>query len=112
MTSAKFAKGQTVFQACINFACKDGVRIGVVIERMLDSAGKKFVTFYDRADLDSVFGRRERIEYAAIFATQQEAFQHLQNSASTGAICKTVYTDSNDESFRDFRSGAMALELK
>lgn len=119
----KFNKNQIVFQACHTFAAiqptsKNGdllireVMIGVVIERQVESCGQKQTTFFNRGGNDSVFGRTMYAGYNNAFATQDEAFAALKSSPSCSVICPDVYSDANNSSFDDVKSGQMNIAEK
>jgi hypothetical protein len=118
--SGKFKRGQIVFQSCTRFAevakigTNDGKRIsevtiGVVIEREIDSCGKKIATFSDRGGNDNVFGRTYYFTNFPVFlfATADEALAALH--AGSDVICPDVYTDANKDAFTHLRNGSMRI---
>lgn len=118
-TAKRFTNGQTVFYASTYFGCvgkgdryHDNVRLGVVIERQVDACGVKQITFFNRGNNDSVFGRRENANNQAICETAEEAFNFLRNSLIVDVVCPDVYTDSDKRCFDDLRNSTMRIAEK
>ena len=88
--AGRFAKGQTIFQACWQFASKyPEVVEQRVISRTVDSCGKKFVTFEDHGH-DSTYGRREPADSVLLFALADDAFKYLADNAGYVKCYKKV----------------------
>lgn len=102
----RFTKWQTVFYASSNFSSLGNLRVGVVIERQVESCGAKQITFFDRCGNDDVFGRSQRADSPAICSTAEEAFSYLQAS-SADLICPDIYSDANKRCFIDARNGTL-----
>lgn len=75
----RFKKGQAIYQICPSF-CALPVSsnppyadfCALVIERVVDACGARYVTFYDRGN-DYVFHRRLSAASDLLFATRAEA---------------------------------------
>jgi len=129
MAKSRFVKGQIVYSVCTRFSTfgqyairnasgkflgwtdgpktRDGhaIKIAVVIERQVDACGAKQVTFYDRGNNDSVFGRMERADIPTIFNTAEEAFAYAE--ANCDIVAAKVYSDADDEAFEEVNNGTM-----
>lgn len=113
MNKAPFKKGQLVYHAKSYFgtvatdATRGDIRIGVVIERLVDSCGVKKVTFADRGGLDDVFGKSQYFSCGTqfIFATAEGAFAALKSDV----ICPDVYSDDTRKVFIDFADGVLRI---
>jgi len=88
------------------------IRIGIVVERMLESCGKKQATFFDRGGVDSVFGRVHYFNHGDLFASAEEAVEALRKTNFCDVICNKIYSDSNKESFEDLRNGNLIIAEK
>ena len=120
-TAKRFTKGQTVFYASTNLGrVGEGdrdhnfhsVQLGAVIERQVDACGAKQVTFFNRGNNDSVFGRSQYASNQAICATASEAFEFLRNSPLVDVVCPDIYTDADKRWFDDLRNGTMRIAEK
>ncbi len=109
----RFAKGQTVFFACLDmFEVASGerngrleiVHAGAVITRTVDACGAKQVTFEDHGN-DSTFGRSMYANSDQLFNTAEEAFEYLKNSRYVEVIAKKVYSDANREWYDEIVQG-------
>lgn len=116
-------KGDIVYQSCSFFAIvgKGGMNgdiymtdiyVGVVIERELDTCGKKQATFSNRGDLDHVLGRVCYLTHKnaenKIFNTSSEAFTSLKSDV----VCPDIYSDSSRQVFDDLKDGSLRIVPK
>lgn len=120
-TAKRFTKGQTVFYASTNFSrvgdgdrAHDfhGVQIGLVIERQVDACGAKQVTFFNRGENDSIFGRSHLANNPEICTTADEAFAFLRNHNRVDVVCPDIYTDTDKRCFDDLRNGTLRIAEK
>jgi hypothetical protein len=88
--TARFSKGQTVFQAT-TLLCSDnqkGIAFSAVIERIVDACGQKKLTFFNRSErCDSIFGRSKHPEQQQLFSDAESAFRYLEEQAIKDAAC-------------------------
>ena len=97
----RFKKGQTVYKSSLNHSEHDKILMFAVVERVVDSCGKKRVTFYDRGN-DFIFGKSDNPDSEHLHETAEGAFKYLEKRKcdleSTGCkvvIRKDIVSDDN-----------------
>lgn len=86
---SKFTKNQTVYYASTRFATTANECFLAVVERVVDACGKKQITFFNRNNMDFVFGRRATMAFP-IFATAEDAFAYLESFVAERAKWNAV----------------------
>jgi len=100
---SQFKKGQEVFQACLNYAAKGQLSEIRVVSRIVDSCGKKQMTFVEHGK-DGVYGKTKYTTvdgiFATVFATPDAAFEFIaayteaRKDAFTWIVVNEVHDDS------------------
>jgi hypothetical protein len=119
----RFLKNEIVYKVSTDFATVgkasynedkyiSEVRLGIIVERQVESCGAKRITFYDRANNDFVFGKSAHSDNETYFKSVEDAFNFLKNSNQCQVICPDVYSDADNKSFDDFNNGKMRIAQK
>lgn len=112
----RFAKGQTVYQACAHFSGFEGDEhhketiLGIVVSRVIDSCGAKKITFAERG-ADWVYGKSDTANSQKLFADAESAFAYLAAYPYTDVICPDVYADDNS-AFDALKNGTLRIAAK
>lgn len=120
----KFKKGQKVYYASTNFGYiytnkdKPDIKILTVVERTVDSCGKKQMTFYDFG-YDLVFHRTTYAPYDVYFTTRYAAYEflkHYKKERDDEKIYHEIlvgeYTDKDRKVFDEYHKLYPELHLK